>query len=351
MSLTVAMRCLSGPDVGMGHLMRCREIARHLVERGHRSVIMGPNTELQTQLDRTLFVAWVPEAACFEAEADFAAFSAFCTTHQATHANMDDYRITPAYQKALRDVGIRTLQQFDASKPWAFWADFIVNAGPSERYEDYTAYLSNASTQCLFGPAYAVLRPAFSQIVAREDGRPLKRLFICFGGGDDKRTLERVIVALQARLGDQITLVAVCARTNPAAETYQRTLGSLPQVEYQIDPPNIADLMRSCDAAILAGGTMSYEAAICGLPLILVALAPNQRRACAGWQAEIGALFLGEADHVTPEALVAAVTRLIETPSQRQMMAERGRMAVDGCGVVRLVDALLNTSTIQDLQT
>lgn len=350
MSLTVAMRCLSGPKVGMGHLMRCREIARHLSERSHRAIIMGPATALQTPHDRTIFTAWVPEAGCFDAETDCAAFLAFCTTHRATHANMDDYRITPAYQKALRDAGIRTLQQFDASKPWPFWADFIVNSGPSEKHEDYIDYLPNTSTQCLFGPAYAVLRPAFAQITTRPDGRPLKRLFVCFGGGDDEGTLGWVITTLQAALGDHITFVAVCAKTNPAAIAYQDTLGILPQVDYQIDPPDIADLMRSCDAAILAGGTMSYEAAICGLPMILMALAPNQRRACTGWQAQIGALFLGEADQVTPEALVTAVTRLIETPSQRRMMAEKGRIAVDGRGVIRLVDALLDTHTIQDLQ-
>jgi len=99
--------------------------------------------------------------------------------------------------------------------------------------------------------------------------------------------------------------------------------------------------MADCDMAGIAGGTMSYEAAAMGLPFATMALAPNQQGPCQGWQDTIGAPYLGEVSQLDSGQIAQSVLSLIDDPSRRAQLAAKGRDAVDGLGVSRLVDALI----------
>ena len=138
-------------------------------------------------------------------------------------------------------------------------------------------------------------------------------------------------------------LVLVSGAGNPRRAAIAETVAALPagQAEFHVNPPDMAGLMRGCDLALIGGGTMSYEAAICGLPTVFVGLAPNQERPCRGWQDLTGAPFLGLVGTVGDDRLRAAVSELVEDDARRRAMAAKGRALVDGQGTQRLTDALL----------
>jgi len=189
----------------------------------------------------------------------------------------------------------------------------------------------------------AILRPEFARLSPRTDGRAVKRIFVGFGGGDDRGALSTTLEALAGRFGTGVTLVLVSGPNNPRNDAIKAQVNALPkgQAELHIGPPDMPALMAGCDLAVIGGGTMSYEAAICGLPTLFVALAPNQDRPCMGWNALTGALYLGQVGAVTSTTLHHAVLGVIEDDSTRQSMAARGRSLVDGKGGTRLVGALL----------
>ncbi|MEQ9447993.1 MAG: hypothetical protein RLN70_03690, partial [Rhodospirillaceae bacterium] len=145
-----------------------------------------------------------------------------------------------------------------------------------------------------------------------------------------------------------ITLVVVSGGGNPRRDSIAARIDSLPcgRVELHVDPDDMPGLMAGCDMAIIGGGTMSYEAAMCGLPTIFIALAPNQLRPCLGWQELTKAPLLGQVGQVSPAAIRAAVSALINDDVRRQEMAAAGRGLVDGRGAIRLIDALLDCETI-----
>ncbi|WP_456389776.1 UDP-2,4-diacetamido-2,4,6-trideoxy-beta-L-altropyranose hydrolase [Profundibacter sp.] len=347
MTNAVVFRCNVSASVGVGHLMRCREMARYLQGLGIASAILGPPENLKTAADNALFDIWQSTENRSTSEQDAARVLALCDQIGARHLVMDDYRIDPPYQQILRSNGLRWMQQFDASKPWEFSCDILVNSSPYERRADYLPWLKYpAKTQTLFGPAYAVLRPAFTALSLRDDGRGVRRILVGFGGGDDRGAIDMVLDALAGNVAP--TLVIVSGNSNPQATAIAQRVASLPagQAEFHLAPDDMAGLMAGCDLAIIGGGTMSYEAAICGLPLVFIGLAPNQERPCQGWHDLTGAPYLGRVGEVGAPALYETVTALIGDDEKRHDMAARGRKLVDGRGTGRLVNALLEREKI-----
>lgn len=344
MTDTVLFRCNVSARVGVGHLMRCREMARYLKGLDIASVLLGPPESLKTEADEDLFVKWAPVETRGTSDEDAARVLGLCDSYGTHHVVMDDYRIDPPYQAQLRAKGLRWLQQFDASAPWMFSCDLLVNSSPYEKRAQYLPWLENPDqTETLFGPAYAVLRPEFTTLPIGADGRPVRRIFVGFGGGDDRGAVDTALEALAGQFGPEVTLVIVSGPGNPRNDHLRAAVRALPagQAELHIGPPDMPALMAGCDLAVIGGGTMSYEAAICGLPTVFLALAPNQQRPCQGWHDLTGALYLGEVGKVAPEALRTAVRGLIEGDETRMDMATRGRALVDGKGAARLVGALL----------
>ncbi|HTO31950.1 MAG TPA: UDP-2,4-diacetamido-2,4,6-trideoxy-beta-L-altropyranose hydrolase [Pararhizobium sp.] len=349
MTLPVVFRCNASSRVGLGHLMRCREMARLLTEAGHACTIVGPSEDLREPNDDTLFVRWIPMSGEQGPEQDARDFIAICREAGAVHAVMDDYRVDPAYQASLKAQGIRFMQQFDASKPWDFHADIIVNSSPYERAEDYATYVKNPDAQLLLGPKYAVLRPEFSELDIRPAGRPVRRILVSFGGGDDLGAIRLTLDALADTAGAEgVTAVIVSGNSNPRNAEHAAHVATLPpgRAEFHIHPKNVAVLMNCCDLVIIAGGTMSYEAALCTLPMVLIALAPNQLRPCRGWAEQTGAEMLGTVDTVTVEMIRDALEALVSDTARRTDMALRGQAMVDKSGGQRLVSALLERDEI-----
>ena len=349
MTNTVIFRCNVSASVGIGHLMRCREMARHLRGIGWQSVILGPPHAMRQPSDDALFVQWQEVAARGSDREDVHLVLSLCEAHGTKYVVMDDYRASPEYQQLLRDAGLRWLQQFDASRPRMFQPDLLVNASPYERREQYLPWLVDPDhTRTLFGPAYAVLRPAFTSVQAREDGRPVHRILVAFGGGDDRGAIDQALRVLAGRLGPDVKLVIILGEGNPRRGGLIEAVRHLPpaEVEVHVNPPDIVELIRGCDLALIGGGTMSYEAAICGLPTVFIALTGNQDRPCRGWRDLTGAPFLGLVGAVEDEVLYTTIAGLIENADCRRSMAEKGRAMVDGGGARRLVDALLERESV-----
>ena len=90
----------------------------------------------------------------------------------------------------------------------------------------------------------------------------------------------------------------------------------------------------------MAGGTITFEAAACGLPMILIATAENQVGLTQAWHERGIAVKLGRYDDVSAEQLLNTFWRLTEV-ARRQQMSNRGRAAVDGKGAERIAKILL----------
>lgn len=337
----IVFRCGAGPRVGIGHVVRCRQLAVLLGRLGRGAVMVGPSRDYAVARDATLFRDWIPVPDWESSEADAARVVAAAGRFGAAALVMDDYRVDEPYQLVLRAAGLRWMQQFDASRPQPFWADFVVNASPYEKREHYAGLLRGERTEVLFGPRYAILRPEFPPETVGEPGRPVTRVLLTFGGGDDHGAIRRVATALAGE--PDLRFVAVSGPHNPANEALRAWVRDEAgdRVSLLIDPADVAGTFASCDLAVMGGGTSTYEAAACGLPMLLVAMAENQCRQGQGWEDLGAARFLGRAGELSDAALLAAVRGLRDDAAARAAMSRRGRSLVDGRGGLRLLQHLL----------
>jgi UDP-2,4-diacetamido-2,4,6-trideoxy-beta-L-altropyranose hydrolase len=338
----ILFRCNVSPSVGAGHLTRCRTLAAMLVERGVVCAMAGPDESWRLPGDDALFQSWTP-LTWTTGEADAEAFTALAARLGARVAVMDDYRMDEPYQLRLRAAGLRWLQQFDASNPPPFWADFVANGGPRETPEHYRALARNPGTEFLLGPEFAVLRPAFANLPPRQADRPLKRLLISFGGGDDRGMVVRTLEALVDQGPEDVSLRVMSGAGNPGNASIQRWIGdhAPERAVLAVNPHDVAGEYLNADLAVIAGGTSTFEAAAAGAPMLITAMADNQIRQGLGWQDRGAAIYLGRASEVNPLDIAAGAVALAADDGRRTSMSRAGQANVDGLGCARLVDRLI----------
>lgn len=341
----IVFRCDAGPELGFGHLARCRTLARTLKEQGQGVLMVGPAQRYASSDDAAIFDAWHPtEWVSEEADADTLLEQA--RENGATFAVLDDYRIDIAYQRRLRQAGLPFLI-FDGAVRRRMLADIVLNTNPAATPELYAPVLDNRDARLLLGPKYAILRPEFSEISRRRHDGTVERVLVTFGGGDDRGG---IVAVLSALCGRPLRFTVISGRDNPRNQANRDWIARYcaDRVDYHVGPPNVAELMVGCDLAVMAGGTSTYEAACCGLPMILIAIAENQIAQSRALAEKGAALFLGGLTTDMAPRLLNVFRLLADEPDSLRSMAVRGGLLVDGGGAGRVAGEILKQASRND---
>ncbi len=334
----VGLRCDATPGSGVGHVVRCVALADELRRRGHRVVLVG-----------RVEVGWVAELlaeraiATVAAPDDPAALADLAVGSGLGAVVLDGYLLDPGCGSALRAHGIRVLSLVDGD-----WG----------RGQDADVYLDqNLGAAGPLGPSpaavhlagldYALFR---DDVVAHRDDAPLPtgdrpRLLAMFGGTDPFGAAA-VVVPLALGTGAPVEVVAVAANPGIAAELEALATGRGQSVTVLHSAPSLGAVAATCDAAVSAAGSTTWELLCLGVPTALVAVVDNQE---VGYLATVdrgvvdpcGRLAGLRADPAAREACVAVLRRLLTDPGHRAELRARGRALVDGRGRERVADALL----------
>ncbi|AEG02347.1 UDP-2,4-diacetamido-2,4,6-trideoxy-beta-L-altropyranose hydrolase [Methylomonas methanica] len=342
----IVFRCNASPTVGLGHLVRCRALAQALAEQGESCVMVGPPKSYATAQDAELFQDWIDVDEWISSEGDAARLAKIAGNQSARFAVLDDYRIDASYQKFLLAEGLHWLQ-FDGTAKKPLWADWVVNANPAARADDYRDVLHNPTAELLLGPAYAVLRAEFSLAgSSRPAGRSIEQVLITFGGGDDRGGIEFALSSLIENTPVNWRFVVISGGQNPRNPQLLAWVATLGQgrVSLLINPDNVAAIMAGCDLAVMAGGTSIYEAASCRLPMVIIPIADNQVQPAKAWANAGAALFPGGLPDVNAEQLISAVSKLAADDVFRRDMALKAGDLVDGKGAQRLAGKIIETA-------
>jgi UDP-2,4-diacetamido-2,4,6-trideoxy-beta-L-altropyranose hydrolase len=317
--------------VGLGHYMRSRRLAEILRQCSIRTVGLTGNSDVE-----------LPGlASCFDELVRFSGEMVstqdvlhLIDVHTIQHVVVDDYELDASLALGLNSVGVKWLQQFDASRPVPFWAPIVVNSSPSIDYHAEQFPRMNAQSVFLFGPEYAVLRREFSILRSKHREQRGGTAIVCLGGGNDSGVGARVAERLQ-QLGNRVTLVTGLGSHRPVPPSGER------RIRHITFSDQISDELHAAEFAVVSGGTLSYEAACLGLPFVTVAMAQNQVRSCLGWQQTVGVPYLGLGnccdDWIAAPMLVEFATNV----QSRQELAQRARARVDGRGAARLLRTLV----------
>ena len=339
----IIFRTDASPQIGFGHLTRCRALAQALIRQGQRCVMVGPDTAHAKLGDQDISEDWIPVSSWTTSNDDAVRVINLAHQCQAQWLVLDDYRIDEAYQLNLHAAGLRWLQ-FDGGANKSLWADIVLNANPAARAEDYAAVLSNQNTLLLLGPRYAILRPEFERIKPREPGRPVKQILVTFGGGDDRGGNEFVLSTLLPATALDLRFLVISGASNPNNSNLRHWVAAHGQgrVCLHIDPEQVAPLFASCDLAVMAGGASIYEAACCGLPMLVITIADNQIPQSKAWVNLGVAKWLGTHPGVDKDALIDGYNFLNNNRQNFVAMSIEGSRWVDAGGADKTAKHMLD---------
>ena len=277
-------------------------------------------------------------------EKDLRGIITYCTREKA-FLILDHYSLDDNYQKSIADAGIKFLL-FDSHGISDFYADAILHASPSATQNLYEPLVKKPNAMLLLGTSYAIMDPEFAKERESLQARTkLKNILICMGGGNDNGASLKILRFLKTFPVDNIKIEVIAGNNHPDSLGIQSLCNSTPHFSHVPGTNDMPKFMRRADLGIIAPGTLSYEAACLGMPMLLCVTADNQKMNAEGWEKLGCAINLGEIDELQKENFTSHLNVLVSNFTMLQKMSEVGMQAVDGLGVSRVkgkIDQLIH---------
>jgi UDP-2,4-diacetamido-2,4,6-trideoxy-beta-L-altropyranose hydrolase len=329
----VAFLTEAGPEVGLGHVMRCLALARAAAADGARaSFLLAPDPRAIALLGRA-----GQEVVPAPWPADPAATRGALAALGADTVVVDSYAASAGFLASLRPDVARVVAVDDMADR-GLPVDLVVNGGVGA---EALPYRRRTGTRFLLGPRYALLDPAFAEAPAARRADRVSRILICLGGGGhEEPALAALAAAAGAAPGCAVDLVAGALATDGSALEAAARRGA-GRIAVHRDRLGLRDLMLAADLAVSGAGVTLHELLATATPAVVICMADNQRPNAAAVERRGAALVAGSTgDPGLRERLESALGRLAGDRALREALGARGRALVDGGGALRVARAL-----------
>jgi UDP-2,4-diacetamido-2,4,6-trideoxy-beta-L-altropyranose hydrolase len=339
-------------SIGAGHLMRSLALAQGLAEKGHGILLVTcPESghgliSPWRALGATVFVESLQRSAAEPAAGGLAR----AEKAQAEWVVLDGYEFDSAYQRVLKEAGHRVLVIDDMAHLPGYHADILLNQNWNA---SLLSYRCAPETVMLLGTRYVLLRHEFLQWSGwdREIPRVARHLLVTLGGGGHGAVTTAILNVLRDLDAPDLEVKVIHAASRPGGDPVGE--GNPPgRVRLEILPraEKMADLMAWADMAISGGGSTCWEMAYMGLPNLIIVLADNQEGVAVSLERLGCSIRVGSKEALLPDRLSQVAGALIRDGDKRGLMAEKGRTLVDGLGVQRVVERMMQTEGLEERQ-
>ncbi len=362
----ILIRCDASLSIGSGHVMRCRNLARLLQQRGAEvnficrvqpgdlihllekefSVLKLPEQSLLAYKglqERQLYEAWlgcsqeqdVGDCLNALAQANISTASWLVVDHYGLDAKWEVQLLT-----ALTDgSSIPQLLAIDDLADRPHQANLLLD---SNFFGDATEnrYHGLVTENCrqLLGPHYALLAHEYPHLHPLVPKRTqLKRVLVFFGGVDENNLTSQALKALMDPALADLAVDVVIGRQSPHWKAVKKLVDKLPNATLHGPLPSLAGLMVRADLAIGAGGATTWERACLGLPSLVIAIAMNQLKSTQALHHHGHLQLLGSEALVSVEEITSALLARLHDPDTKVA----GSGLTDGWGVSRQAIAML----------
>jgi spore coat polysaccharide biosynthesis predicted glycosyltransferase SpsG len=194
------------------------------------------------------------------------------------------------------------------------------------------------------GTEYVIIDPAYREARKAEPGPEVGRVAVAMGGSDPHGITPGVVKTLTA-LPHDVELHVLLGPAYEGGDELRAGMGSAgsPVVVYE-GVEQIPQFLAGFDLAVLSFGITVYGAAFLGIPSIIVAHDAGGEIAAEAFARLHGcAVSLGRYNSFEATDLLEAVSGLTGDHSRRREMSQKGKSAVDGNGLERVVGLVHNT--------
>jgi len=342
----IIFRLDAGQKVGLGHLSRCMSLAEELIHHFYIHFIIKTNSKdllLNYINKRELNIknkdlTFLEDNINQQDDLDFLQEN----SNSQSILVLDHYAVNVEYQLFLKSNDIHWFQ-FDSHAKTNFYGDYILHASPGATEELYSPLIKNKKTISLLGTKYAIVSKIFrnwrKKVKVREG---VNNIFICFGGGSDKGMIIKCLNSINLKELENIQFFIFTNEKNPFLHEIKKKEREYKNINLLINSTRIAEYMAICDLAIIPPGTLSYEAACLGLPMLLITTASNQHINASGWANKGCGINIGNSDSFSGKNLNIKLLYLVKHFKKLKNMSIKCFETVDGKGTKRVKDKLLS---------
>ncbi len=356
--MDVLIRADASATIGSGHISRTLTLARSLrdagaavafVTRRHagnlidlcrdsgfETVALEIGTGAPPAEAAPAHAAWLGSSWQEDANATAAAIAQRAT--RPSWLIVDHYALDERWEQSLRPQ-VERIMVIDDLADRRHDCDVLLDQNlledADERYRDK---VSEACTMML-GPRYALLQPVYALLheqVAVRVG-PIRRVLVCFGGGDGAGLAQRALRAFLDLERPDVACDIVVATEDSVVDALARGRVNV-RVHRRL--PTLARLMADAQLAVGAAGATSWERMCLGLPAIVVTVADNQVAIARTLDRCGYARWLGPAEAASGDDLRHALQEALDQGADSRS-SRLGWSTVDGRGLWRVRAALL----------
>ncbi|WP_287886174.1 UDP-2,4-diacetamido-2,4,6-trideoxy-beta-L-altropyranose hydrolase [Paracoccus sp. (in: a-proteobacteria)] len=339
--IRITISALASPEIGTGHLRRMMALAEGFLD-DLRIALCIHTTALGAEILKGH--PFPPDRVALAIAPDDPAVAAIqlagLLRAQPSHAVIvDNYYWRAETETVLRQPGTLLCVVDDlADRPHL--ADVLIDQNANQTDAAYRG-LVPVNCRLGVGSRFCLLSRPFREQRARGIPDPAARIardqiFISLGGGDPNRDLPRILHNL-LELTDLRLSVATGSHVPDAAALRALAAARPDRIELALDSDRVAEQMQASAMAIAAGGTMTWERAVLGLPTLCLVIADNQV-ATAVWMEDQGMHRTFDMRGGWQDADFAAAFRAFAGDDAALMnYARRSSALVDGRGVQNAV--------------
>jgi UDP-2,4-diacetamido-2,4,6-trideoxy-beta-L-altropyranose hydrolase len=359
--MKVAFRVDASSDIGTGHVMRCLTLAHALAEQGACCEFIGRAHEghlinFVREQGFTVHILPLESLACEVVDGTAHAHWLGASQTQDAHACepmlkvlqpdwlvVDHYALDRCWEQAMRPFTGR-IMAIDDLVDRSHDCDLLLDQNLGRQAKDYDGLLSR-HTQSLIGPAYALLRPEFSQwrghSLQRRAQLQLNNLLITMGGVDQTNATGQVLAALtHCELPTDLRITVVMGPTAPWLAQVQAQAAAMPcPTQVQAGVSNMAQLMAESDLCIGAAGGSAWERCALGLPTLVLILAENQHSGAMALQSNGAAWVAADVQQLMTQ-ITGLFNKEMQTAALQKMSQAAAKLAT-GNGASQVVELLL----------
>ena len=211
----------------------------------------------------------------------------------------DGYVFNTGYQQEIKDCGFKLMCIDDIAK-FRFVSDIILNQNLNA--DKLFKYSCEDYTKLLLGVDNVLLRREYRNIKDYKKiiNNDCKNILVSLGGSDPENHTAKILKSLiqfdTSRLNIKILLGPDYAFRKEINELSENTLHKIELLESQ---ENLIPLIQWCDVAISSSGSIVWEFAVLGTPLIVIPIADNQEPIAEELSIRKSAVVLKKEDEIS----------------------------------------------------
>lgn len=315
---TVLLRADGGEAIGLGHLMRCLALCEALTSVGARPVLWSkslPDSVRGLFQQRAIPVLEEPDAG-----------------DSAVWLVVDSYTIDAGQRSTMAALASRLMVIDDLGDNGPYQCNLLLNPNPGASERMY-----HEAKRALVGARYVLLRRDVLDAQRKSPRETLNRLLISCGGTDPAGVTQVALnLALQS-VPPGCDVRVLSGLSGAKIEVPQRSEEHVQVLPSRFD---MADHLGWADCAILAAGSVQWEAAYLGCPFVSIVVADNQLPGTSYLMQKGGARFVDWRSMQDHSSLETELRELVSSHQVRQSQADVASGFIDGKGAQRVVEAM-----------